>query len=76
MNVSFMEMYRLIVDINNKLSATNFKLSVTNSRLSATNFKRVEVSEEFFRDLEKVFEEIADVVLHCPLIESIKKDNG
>lgn len=41
MNVS-MELYRLIVDINNKLSMTNFK--------------RVEVSEEFFRDIEKVFE--------------------
>ena len=70
-----MGMYRLIRDINNKLSATNFKLSVTNSKLSATNFKRIEVSEEFFRDLEKVFDEIADVVSHCPLLNSTKKEN-
>ena len=61
MNVS-MELYRLIVDINNKLSMTNFK--------------RVEVSEKFFRDLEKVFEEIADVLSYPPLFESTKKENG
>ena len=76
MNVSFMGMYRLVRDINNKLSATNFKLSVANSKISVSNFKRVEVSEEFFRDLEKVFDEIADVISCCPLFDSTKKDNG
>ena len=57
-----MRMYRFIRYINN--------------RLDETNFNCVKINEEFFRDLEKVFEEIADVVLNCPLIESIKKDNG
>ena len=59
---SFMRMYGFIRDVNNKLHVTNLK--------------RVEVSVEFFRDLEKVFEEIADVVSNCPLFESTKKENG
>ena len=57
-----MGMYRLIHDLNNKLSVTDCN--------------RVTVNKGFFEDLEKVFEEIADVVSHCPLIESTKKDNG
>ena len=61
MNVSFMGMYRLIHDLNNKLSVTDFN--------------HVTVNKEFFKDLEKVFEEIADVVSHCPLIESTKRKN-
>ena len=59
---SFMRMYGFIRDINNKLDETNIK--------------SVEVNTEFFKDLEKVFDEIADVVLHCPLFNSTKKDNG
>ena len=62
MNVSFMGMYRLIRDIND--------------RLSSTNFKRVEVSKEFFKDLEKVFEETVDVISYCPLFDPTKKENG
>lgn len=62
MNVSFMGMRRLIRDINNKLSVTDCNL--------------VTVNKEFFRDLEKVLEEIADVVSYCPLFDSTKKDNG
>ena len=61
MNCSFIGMYRLVRDINN--------------RLSVTNFKRVDVNTEFFKDLEKVFEEIADVISYCPLFESTKKEN-
>ena len=59
---SFMRMYRFILDINNKLDETNFNC--------------VEVRDKFFKDLEKVFEEIADVLSYPPLIESTKKDNG
>lgn len=62
MNCSFIGMYRLIHDINNSLSVTNFR--------------KVEVNKEFFKDLEKVFEEVADVVSFCPLFESTKKDDG
>ena len=62
MNVSFMGMYRLIRDIND--------------RLSVTNFKRVDINTEFFKDLEKVFDDIADVISYCPLFGSTKKDNG
>ena len=62
MNVSFIEMYRLIKGIND--------------RLSVTNFKRVDVNTEFFKDLEKVFDDIADVISYCPLFNSTKKDNG
>lgn len=58
---SFMRMYRIIRDINNMLSVKNFK--------------SVEVRKEFFKDLEKVFEEIADVLSYPPLFESTKKDN-
>lgn len=61
MNTSFMTMYGFIRDLNNKLSESNFNTA--------------EMSEEFFRDLEKVFEEIADVVSNCPLFESTKKEN-
>ena len=61
MNVSFMKMYRLIRPINNNLPVTDFE--------------RVLIEKEFFEDLEKVFDEIADVVLHCPLFNSTKKDN-
>ena len=57
-----MGMYRLIKDIND--------------RLSVTNFKRVDVNTEFFKDLEKVFDDIADVISYCPLFNSTKKDNG
>ena len=74
-NDSFMRMYRVIRDINNKLSAKNFKLSVPNSNMTLINFNRVEVSEDFFRDLKKVFDEIADVISYCPLFESTKNDN-
>ena len=74
-NDSFMRMYRFIRDINNKLSAKNFKVSVPNSNMTLINFNRVEVSEEFFRELEKVFDEIADVISYCPLFESTKNDN-
>lgn len=62
MNVSFMGMYRLIRDINNKLSVTDCN--------------RVTVNKGFFKDLEKVFEEIADIVSYCPLFDSTKNDNG
>ena len=61
MNVSFMGMYRLVRDINN--------------RLSVTNFKRVDVNTEFFKDLEKVFDDIADVISYCPMFESNKNDD-
>ena len=57
-----MGMYRLIKGIND--------------RLSVTNFKRVDVNTEFFKDLEKVFDDIADVISYCPLFNSTKKDNG
>lgn len=63
MNVSFMGMYRLIRDINNKLSVTDCN--------------RLAVNKGFFKDLEKVFEEIADIVSYCPLFDSTNKnDNG
>ena len=62
MNVSFIGMYRLIRDINN--------------RLSVTDLNRVSVNKEFFKNLETVFEEIADVISYCPLFESTKKYNG
>lgn len=62
MNCSFIGMYKLIHDINN--------------RLSVTNFRKVEVNKEFFKDLEKVFEEVADVISFCPLFESTKKNDG
>ena len=58
---SFMRMYGFIRDINNKLDDTNIK--------------SVEVRTEFFKDLEKVFEEIADVLSYPPLFESTKKEN-
>ena len=61
MNVSFMKMYRLIRNINNNLPVTDFE--------------RVLIEKEFFEDLEKVFDEIADVVLHCPLSDLTKKKN-
>ena len=61
MNVSFMGMYRLIRDFNNKLSVTDCN--------------RVTVSKEFLKDLEKVFEEIADVISYCPLFDPTKKEN-
>lgn len=62
MNCSFIGMYRLIHDINN--------------RLVVTNYKSVEVNKEFFKDLENVFDEVADVISFCPLFESTKKDDG
>ena len=62
MIVSFMRMYRFIRDINNKLDETNFNC--------------VEINEKFFRDLEKVFDDIADVLSYPPLFESTKKENG
>ena len=62
MNVSFMGMYRLIHDLNNKLSVTDCN--------------RVTVNKGFFEDLEKVFDGIADVISYCPLFESTKKENG
>ena len=57
-----MGMYRLIHDLNNKLSVTDCD--------------RVTVNKGFFEDLEKVFDGIADMVSYCPLIGSTKKDNG
>ena len=59
MDCSFIGMYRLIRDFNNALSAKNFK--------------RVEVSTEFFKDLEKVFDDIADVLSYCPLMEFMEE---
>lgn len=59
---SFMRMYRFIRYINN--------------RLDATNFNCVEINEKFFRDLEKLFDEIAVVLSYPPLFKSNKKDNG
>ena len=37
------------------------------------DFKRVEVSTEFFKDLEKVFDDIADVLSYCPLMEFMEE---
>ena len=120
MNVSFMEMYRLVRDINNRLSVTNFKrvnvnteffrdlekvfdviadvisylplfepnkkgnsfigmfrlVRDINDRLSVSNFKSVDVNTEFFKDLEKVFDDIADVLSYLPMFGTTKKDNG
>ena len=61
MNVSFMGMYRLIHDLNNKLSVTDCN--------------RVTVNKGFFEDLENVFDGIADMVSYCPLFDSTKKEN-
>ena len=58
---SFMRMYRFIRYVNNKLDGTNFNC--------------VETNEKFFRDLEKVFDEITDVLSYSPLFESTKKEN-
>ena len=62
MIVSFMRMYRFIRDINNKLDGTNFNC--------------VEINEKFFRDLEKVFDDIADMLSYPPMFESTKNENG
>lgn len=61
MNCSFIGMYRLVHDIN--------------SRLSVTKFKNVTVNTEFFKDLEKVFKEVVDVVSYCPLFDTTNKDD-
>ena len=58
---SFIGMYKLVRDIND--------------RLSVSNFKSVDVNTEFFKDLEKVFDDIADVLSYPPLRESTKKEN-
>ena len=60
--MNFIEMYRLVRDIND--------------RLSVSNFKTVDVNTEFFKDLEKVFDNIADVLSYHPMFGADKKDNG
>lgn len=60
--MNFIEMYRLVRDIND--------------RLSVSNFKTVDVNTEFFKDLEKVFDNIADVLSYLPMFGEAKKDNG
>lgn len=62
MNCSFMGMYRLIHDIN--------------KALKNTNFQRVEVSKEFFKDLEKVFDEVAEEITWYHIMDDMKKDDG
>lgn len=62
MNCSFMGMYRLIHDIN--------------KALKNTNFQRVEVCKDFFKDLEKVFDEVAEAVTWHSMFESMKEDDG
>lgn len=54
MIVSFMKMYRFILDVNNKLDETNFNC--------------VETNEKFFRDLKKLFDDIADVLSYPPAV--------
>lgn len=46
--MTFSEMYTQIHDIN--------------KTLKGSNFQRVEVEKEFFKDLEKVFDEVAEDV--------------
>lgn len=62
MNCSFMGMYRLIHDIN--------------KQLSKTNFQKVEVGKNFFKDLEKVFDEAAEAITWCNIMDAMKEDDG
>ena len=60
--MTFTGMYRLVHDIN--------------KRLSDTNFRRVEVGKEFFKDLEKVFDEVAGEMAFEYIMDEMKKDDG
>lgn len=60
--MTFFGMYRLI--------------HIINKRTAEANCQSVEVGKQFFRDLEKVFDEVAEVVAWRNIMDGMKEDDG